>query len=107
MTGSINQNGGNLDFRTYYTFLDCSSGGWVTNSSPYLTGGGTVRVFGGHISMNVTLGGGFIMTSAPGMPAGREECHFSGVLLQWSSVTGNWANSGSLYCTPSGLELRF
>lgn len=106
LTGTTNQSGGTLNFRQYFSFNNCSSGGWVTNSSPYLTGGGTVRVFGGHQALNVTMGGGFIITSAPGMPIGRSECHFSGVILQWSSLTGNWANSGALVCTPGG-EFRF
>jgi hypothetical protein len=106
MTGSINANGGTLKWTSNSSYVDCSSGGWVTNSSPYLSGGGTVGIFAQRLTINLTLGGGFIVTNAPGTPNGRSECHLSGVLLQYDSTSGSWSNSGSAICTPGG-EFRF
>lgn len=102
LTGSINSNGGNLSWRSYSTFANCSANGWVTNSNPYLTGGGTIGIFGSRMTLNLTLGGGFNITNAPGTPAGRSDCNFSGVLLQWDSLSQRWSNSGSVICTPGG-----
>jgi hypothetical protein len=102
LTGSINANGGNLNWSSHTSLVDCSSNGWVTNSSPYLSAGGTIGVFANHTTLNLTLGGGFLVTNAPGTPNGKSECHFSGVLLQWDSTSGTWSNSGSVICTPGG-----
>jgi hypothetical protein len=102
MTGSVNANGGTLNWTSYSSLVDCSSGGWVTNSSPYLSGGGTIGLFGQRTTVNITLGGGFVTTNAPGTPNGRSECHLSGVLLQYDSTSGSWSNSGSAICTPGG-----
>jgi hypothetical protein len=82
LTGSINANGGTLNWTSYSSFVDCSSAGWVTNSDPYLSGGGTIGIFGQRMTINLTMGGGFVTTNAPGTPNGRSERHFSGVLLQ-------------------------
>jgi hypothetical protein len=106
MTGSINANGGTLNWTSYSSYVDCSSGGWVTNSSPYLSAGGTVGIFSQRVTINLTLGGGFVVTSAPGTRNGRSECHLSGVLLQYDSTSGTWSNSGSAICTPGG-EFKF
>lgn len=106
LTGSINANGGTLNWTSNSSYVDCSSGGWVTNSSPYFSGGGTVGIFAQRITVNLTLGGGFVVTNAPGTPNGRSECHLSGVLLQYDSTSGSWSNSGSAICTPGG-EFKF
>jgi hypothetical protein len=79
LTGSINANGGNLNWSSHTSLVDCSSNGWVTNSSPYLSAGGTIGVFANRTTLNLTLGGGFLVTNAPGTPNGRSECHISGV----------------------------
>jgi hypothetical protein len=102
LTGQINSNGGTLNWSSHTSLIDCSSNGWVTNSSPYLSAGGTIGVFANRTTVNLTLGGGFIVTNAPGTANGRSECHFSGVLLQWDSTSGTWSNSGSVICTPGG-----
>lgn len=102
LTGSINANGGNLNWSSHTSLVDCSSGGWVTNSSPYLSANGTIGVFANRTTLNLTMGGGFLVTNAPGTPNGGSECHFSGVLLQWDSTSGTWSNSGSVICTPGG-----
>ena len=100
LTGSMNANGGTLNWSSHTSLVDCSSGGWVTNSTPYLSAGGTLGLFAQRTTVNLTLGGGFVVTNAPGTPNGRSECNFSGVLLQWDSTSGSWSNSGSLICTP-------
>jgi hypothetical protein len=92
---------GTLNWTSYSSFVDCSEGGWVTNSDPYLTGGGTIRINDTRMTMNITMGGGLVMTNAPGTPRGRSDCHFSGVLFQWDTLTG-WSNSGSVVCQPGG-----
>jgi len=102
LTGSINANGGNLNWSSHTSLIDCSANGWVTNTSPYLSAGGTLGVFANRTTVNLTLGGGFVVTNAPGTPNGRSECNFSGVLLQWDSLSGTWSNSGSVICTPGG-----
>ena len=102
LTGSINANGGTLNWSSHTSLVDCSSGGWVTNSTPYLSAGGTLGLFAQRTTVNLTLGGGFLVTNAPGTPNGRSECQFSGVLLQWDSTSGSWSNSGSVICTPGG-----
>jgi hypothetical protein len=106
LTGSINANGGNLNWSSHTSLIDCSSNGWVTNSSPYLSAGGTIGLFAQRTTINLTLGGGLVVTNAPGTPNGRSECYFSGVLLQWDSTSGSWSNSGSLICTP-GVTIKF
>ncbi len=106
LTGQINANGGTLNWSGHTSLVDCSSGGWVTNSSPYLSSGGTIGVFASRTTVNLTLGGGLVVTNEPGTPNGRSECHFSGVLLQWDSTSGSWSNSGSLICTP-GVTIKF
>ena len=102
LTGSINANGGNLNWSSHTSLVDCSSGGWVTNTNPYLSAGGTLGLFANRTTLNLTLSGGFVVTNAPGTPNGRSDCNFSGVLLQWDSTSGTWSNSGSVICTPGG-----
>lgn len=94
---------------SFQTMVDCSRDGWVTNSNPYLSAGGTIRTTTTSSSsrtvITLTLGGGFVMTNAPGTPAGRLVCANSGVILQWDDLTG-WSNSGTLTCD-NGLTLKY
>jgi len=78
----------------------------VTNSNPSISTNGQFFITSQHTRINLTMSGGFVITNAPGTPAGRASCVANGVLLQWDDITGNWANSGSIDCTPGG-SFRF
>lgn len=104
--GSANHLSGTLNLSERGTFSDCSEGGWVTNSNPSLATSGTLFITDQHLRINLTMSGGFVVTNAPGTPAGRSSCVTNGVLLQWDDITGNWADSGSIDCSPGG-SFRF
>jgi hypothetical protein len=104
--GSPSTLSGTLNMSARSTFADCTENGWVTNSNPSIGISGTVFLSGQHMRINLTVSGGFLITNAPGTPNGRSSCFFNGVLLQWDDITGNWANSGSVDCTPGG-SFRF
>jgi hypothetical protein len=100
--GGPSTQSGTLNMSMRSTFADCSDNGWVTNSNPSIGVSGTVFISGQHMRINLTASGGFLITNAPGTPNGRSSCFFNGVLLQWDDITGTWANSGSVDCTPGG-----
>ena len=97
---------GTLNLSVRSTFTDCSEGGWVTNSNPSLSTNGQMFITSQHTRINLTMSGGMVISNAPGAPAGRSSCVTNGVLLQWDDITGNWADSGSIDCTPGG-SFRF
>ena len=100
---------GNFRWDGFQTYSDCTENGWVTNSNPYMSTGGTIRTTtsgnSSRMTMTLTMGGGFVMSNAPGRPTGRIACANSGVILQWDELTG-WSNSGSLSCD-NGLSFRY
>jgi len=106
MYGNANFVGGTLNMSVRSTLSQCSEDGWVTNSNPSILTNGTIYLSTLHERINVTLSGGFLVTNAPGTPTGRSSCVFNAVLFQWDDITGNWANSGSVDCTPGG-SFRF
>jgi hypothetical protein len=102
MQGDAKFLSGTLLLQGRSTFTDCSENGWVTNSNPSISMNGTIFLTTLHTRVNLAMSGGFVMTNAPGTPNGRAACGFNGVLLQWDDITGNWANSGTVDCTPGG-----
>jgi hypothetical protein len=110
LTGVIQASGttvsGTLNMAGRSTFAACSENGWVTNSNPSIGTNGSIFITGQRTRINLTMSGGFVMTNAPGTPNGRATCVFNSVILQWDDITGNWANSGSVDCTPGG-SFRF
>ena len=109
ITSNTNSSSGSLRWDGYQSFSDCTEGGWVTNSNPYMSTGGSIRISttgnSSRTTMTLTMGGGFVMTNAPGRAAGRLVCANSGVILQWDELTG-WSNSGSLSCD-NGLSFKY
>jgi hypothetical protein len=106
LQGDASSVAGTLNMSTRTTFSDCSENGWLTNSNPSIAANGTLFLTTQHTRLNLTVSGGFVITNAPGTPAGRASCGFNGVLLQWDDITGNWANSGSVDCA-DGRSFRF
>lgn len=104
--GSATALAGTLNLSVRSTFAGCSENGWVTTSNPAFLTNGQLFITSQHTRLNLTLSGGMVVTNAPGTPAGRASCVTNGVLLQWDDITGNWANSGSIDCTPGG-SFRF
>jgi hypothetical protein len=104
--GSATSLAGTLNLSVRSTFADCSEGGWVTNSNPSLSTNGQMFITSQHMRLNLTMSGGMVITNAPNTPQARSSCVTNGVLLQWDDITGNWADSGSIDCTPGG-SFRF
>ena len=93
---------GTLNLSQRSTFSDCSEGGYLTNSNPSLATNGQMFLTSQHMRLNLTMSGGFVITNAPGTAAARSSCVTNGILLQWDDITGNWANSGTIDCSPGG-----
>jgi hypothetical protein len=104
--GSATSLAGTLNLNARSTFADCSENGWVMNSNPSFLTNGQIFITNQHSRINLTMSGALVVTNAPGTPNGRTSCVTNGVLLQWDDITGNWANSGSIDCTPGG-SFRF
>jgi hypothetical protein len=104
--GSATSLAGNLNMSVRSTIAGCSENGWVTNSNPSFLTNGQLFISSQHTRINLTMSGGLLVTNAPGTPNGGSSCVTNGVILQWDDVTGNWANSGSIDCTPGG-SFRF
>ena len=104
--GSATSLSGTLNFSARSVFAGCSDNGWVMNSNPSFLTNGQFFITSQHTRINLTMSGGLVVTNAPGTPNGGSSCVTNGVLLQWDDVTGNWANSGSIDCTPGG-SFRF
>ena len=100
--GSPNSISGTLNYAERAVFNDCSENGWVSNTTPSFATNGQVFITSQHVRLNLTMSGAFVVTNAPGTPNGRASCVTNGVILQWDDITGNWANSGSIDCTPGG-----
>lgn len=100
--GSTTSLSGTLNMSVRSTIAACSENGWVTSSNPSFATNGQLFITNQHTRINLTMSGGLLITNAPGTPAGRTSCVTNGVLLQWDDITGNWANSGSIDCTPGG-----
>jgi len=104
ISGNANSVSGTLLMQGRTTFNECSENGWVTNGGPSMNG--TIFMSTLHTRINLAMSGGFLITNAPGTPNGRSSCVFNSAILQWDDITGNWANSGSVDCTPGG-SFRF
>ena len=104
--GSSTSIAGTLNMSVRSTIANCSEDGWVTSTNPSFLTSGTVFITNQHTRLNLTMSGGMVITNAPGTPNGSASCVTNGVLLQWDDITGNWANSGSIDCTPGG-SFRF
>jgi len=102
LQGSATSISGTLNMGVRSMFTDCSENGWVINTNPSFLTNGQLFVTTQHLRLNLTMSGGMIFTNAPGTPNGRTSCVTNGVILQWDDITGNWANSGSIDCSPGG-----
>lgn len=102
ISGSSSSLSGTLNLNVQSVFAGCSAAGWITNTNPPFTTRGDMTFFANHTRLNLVMSGGMVLTNAPGFPNGRAACVTNSAILQWDDITGNWANSGSIDCTPGG-----